>query len=75
MTRRDYVKLAAAFAIVPNFTTTVTTDAGERQAALLAYRESVLNVADVLQADNARFDRKRFLEAAGVVLSSGRIAA
>ena len=57
MTRKDYVLLAealkaAAYALNPP----------ERTGALLAANE----IAHRLKQDNSRFDRKRFLEAAGL---------
>ena len=56
MTRKDYVIIAevfANFANVCNLEETIGADIAR-------------NLADALQADNARFDRARFLDACGV---------
>ena len=50
MTRKDYVNLAAALSVFPT------------SAVHRAYVEAI---ADVLAADNPRFDRDRFYKAAG----------
>ena len=59
MSRKDYIALAAVFAWHQGSpsTTPEQWDTGR----LLAH-----SFADVLQADNARFDRRRFLDACGV---------
>lgn len=56
MTRKDYILIAAAIASMPT-----------HAPALRTARESAARVlADALAADNPRFDRGRFLKAAGV---------
>ena len=61
MTRRDYVAIARVFARA----------AGgwyEHQTTFDGYLyELASDIADVLQADNHRFDRTRFLDACGVL--------
>lgn len=65
MTRRDYVKLAAALAVTaPNGD---YRNASAAEAATETWRYTVHAVADVLQADNPRFNRAKFLVAAGAV--------
>ena len=56
MTRKDYVMIAEVFANFAN-----VCDLEETIGADIAR-----NLADALQADNARFDRARFLTACGV---------
>lgn len=58
MTRKDYIALASALAGAQ----IEYRDRDEGQAAL---RFASHLIADVLQADNERFDRERFLIAAG----------
>jgi hypothetical protein len=57
MTRKDYVLLAEALQV-----TAYALNPPERTGALLAANE----IAHRLKQDNPRFDRKRFLEAAGL---------
>jgi hypothetical protein len=63
MTRKDYVLIAARFADL------LRIDA-ELPAAPLTYRDGVADaarhLATELQRDNPRFDRERFLKAAGI---------
>jgi hypothetical protein len=60
MTRKDYILLAEAIA--------GTAPKGElnRNAAAIYRHGLVRGIADALAADNPRFDRERFLKAAGV---------
>jgi hypothetical protein len=58
MTRKDYVQLSAGFG-------RVLADCRDMSQALAAW-DCVVMVADVLQADNVRFDRARFLAAVRV---------
>lgn len=57
MTRKDYVALAAALLHARPANSGVQRDQWEKD---------VLTVADVLGRDNARFDRMRFVNAAGI---------
>jgi hypothetical protein len=56
VTRKDYVRLAAALASARN------EDDDERQRA--TWWSTVFAVADVLEDDNPRFDRLKFHDAA-----------
>ena len=56
MTRKDYVMIAEVFAQFGNISTLEETIGADLAR----------NLADALQADNARFDRARFLTACGV---------
>ena len=63
MTRKDYVLIAAAL----RDTLLINCPSAEYLAGATAARDSAAQrVADSLARDNARFDRARFLEAAGV---------
>lgn len=57
MTRKDYIKLAAALHL------TLHQQLNDDPAYADAINTAAANIADVLQADNARFDRDRFLTA------------
>jgi len=61
MTKKDYVKLAAALAY--NRPTAV----GLFSAGMYAWRRIVNDLADVCQSDNPRFNRGRFLVACGAL--------
>ena len=61
MTKKDYIKLAAALAI-----NRPPANNKPDTSALLSWWLCVSSIADVLQADNQRFDRRRFLTACGV---------
>jgi hypothetical protein len=63
MTRKDYELIAKVFkgANVPN------PDKDEwNKAYSYGIKQSALDMADALAADNPRFDRERFLKACGV---------
>lgn len=63
MTKKDYVRIAAALAD----TLLINCPSAEYLAGATAARNSaVARIADALAADNARFDRARFLAACGV---------
>ena len=67
MTRKDYVAIAEAI----NVSSLRGYDPREWGQSYLNGREDALtvvarNIADVMQADNPRFDRSRFLKACGV---------
>lgn len=62
MTRKDYVLLADAIKAVAD-----SIDYPERLGAQLAANE----IAHRLQRDNPRFDRERFLKAAGLSREDG----
>jgi hypothetical protein len=59
MTRKDYDAIAAVLA------------AERQQVTMRAARQAVMNItralADVMAAENPRFDRERFMRAAGMV--------
>lgn len=57
MTKKDYIKLAAALKILPRYALTTSNDWVRREDVIAA-------IADVLQADNPSFDRDRFETAA-----------
>jgi len=61
--RLSYAAIAAALALAKPGP---QPDAGMLHAAVYTWKEATLNVADVLGAGNPRFNRKRFLDAAGV---------
>lgn len=58
MTRKDYVAIAEAIAVSRG---NGVSDEWNQGVLVTAY-----NIADVMQADNHRFDRARFLKACGV---------
>lgn len=60
MTRKDYIAIAAAFKAQQPAS---TWDANKHAQ----YTQDVRAIADVLAADNPRFDYNRFYEAAGLV--------
>lgn len=64
MTRKDYRALAAAFAGAREY----QDRAANASAFIHGIEAAIHEVANVLQCDNHRFDRARFLEAAGVEL-------
>lgn len=53
MTRKDYVKIAKLLA-----------ETKGDQDSVSAWESMLYGLADIMQADNARFDRARFLNAA-----------
>jgi len=55
MTRKDYVALAEAIAGAFPIT--------ENSTPIIAWRLTMEAIADVLAADNPRFDRERFVKA------------
>ena len=64
MTRKDYVKLASAIAVSkPAF----YYDVDSTKELMDVWVRTAHAIADVLQGDNWRFDRERFLEAATVL--------
>ncbi len=63
MTRKDYVAIAAAFA---KSGTVAFTGAPLTGAALAQWQYDIACIADVFAADNARFDRARFIAACGI---------
>lgn len=59
MTRKDYIAIAKMIhATINSF------DNGDR--AEIGAEMAARNIADVMQQDNARFDRARFLKACGI---------
>ena len=60
MTRKHYVAIAAAF----DYQRQTVADMGKQ--AQQAVTDCAVAVANVMAADNARFDRARFLKACGV---------
>lgn len=65
MTRNDYVKLAETFARLRADVLT-SVHASRRAAVLDGVTHSTIAVADMLKAQNARFELERFLQNAGV---------
>lgn len=66
MTRRDYVRIAAALRGARPFGQTVSgARFGMHPAARQQWHADTDALADALAADNPRFDRARFLAAAG----------
>lgn len=61
MTRKDYIKLAAAFAVVEAMNEDISDEAGIGASTL---RLTVAVVSDALRDDNPRFDGERFAAAA-----------
>lgn len=64
MTRKDYIKIAEALKRARKVF--YSNDAGERKAMEYGTTECVLNIAEVLQADNPNFNRSKFLVACGI---------
>lgn len=62
MTRKDYVKLAGAFVEASRAS---PVDQRGNEAYLLGLDRAIEEVANVLRADNPRFDRGKFYKAAG----------
>lgn len=60
MTRKDYIAIASALNVES------PTRTNNPMMTQESFKRIVQNIADVLQADNPRFDRKRFLQAAGL---------
>ena len=58
MSRKDYEAIAAAIRR--------TVESDGRPIAIIALTTAAERIADVLAADNSRFDRTQFLAAAGV---------
>jgi len=59
MTRKDYIAIAAAFRVERP---------GKVDASLYyQWHKDLLSITDVLQYDNPRFNRERFLRAAGAI--------
>lgn len=63
MTRKDYIALAEALSMARVQVLPLALPAASR-AAIIALDHACDRIADVLAADNARFDRARFLTAA-----------
>lgn len=63
MTRKDYIALAEALSMARAQVSIITRQAASH-AAMVALDHACDRIADVLAADNARFDRARFLTAA-----------
>jgi len=66
MTKKDYEKIAAVFAGTMHHLR-VAASGGEADQAMM--KATVLNamcMADMLEVDNPRFNRERFLKACGV---------
>ncbi|CAN5521286.1 hypothetical protein BH24ACT5_BH24ACT5_00240 [soil metagenome] len=68
MSRRDYVAIAGKLAWALAYADGASTE-GERAAAHAAVAVAIHGIADVFAADNARFDRSRFVAAAAAVRS------
>lgn len=71
MTRKDYVAIAEAIEVSNGGPFNIENDGSDYANDLFGvWAESLLivarNIADVMQADNPRFDRNRFLKACGV---------
>lgn len=68
MSRMDYIELAAAIDGERRGWDTASSEphnADYRKGGLMAVRLLAEHLCDVLKADNARFDRERFLTACG----------
>jgi len=63
MTRKDYVAIAAALRDIPLVNCPT---AAHLEGVKAAHVQACALVADVMARDNPRFDRARFLKAAGV---------
>lgn len=63
-TRLSYAALASALRAAKPFH---QTSAGQQSAALFVWKDTALNIADVLGKGNTKFNRKRFLLAAGLL--------
>lgn len=64
MTRRDYIRIAAALREAAERTWSGAPDEDEQRAMLYGQRLAREAIADALAADNPRFDRERFIAAA-----------
>jgi hypothetical protein len=70
MTRKDYVRLAAALAWArPNEGKASQYKPAEQRARMAAWRITVECIATELKKDNERFDHVRFANACGYVFS------
>jgi len=65
MTRKDYIRLAAALREAVNEATYRGTDARDSQLLSIGVWSATRLIADALAAENYRFDRERFYDAAG----------
>lgn len=65
MTRKDYVAIAKAFKAEADSALRDTGGAGHGRMVYGYLCAVAVNVADVFEADNPRFDRDRFIKAAG----------
>lgn len=61
MTRKDYVAIARAIKNIRESLTVAHVSTGNREVALSAVDSTAYALASVLQQDNERFDRDRFL--------------
>lgn len=64
MTRKDYVLIAEVFK--GSASTLLFDTAIETQAAYRQWRFIVKDMGDVLEANNPKFDRNKFLQACGI---------
>lgn len=64
MTRKNYIAIAEAINV--SLFTIDCDDMPMSEAHNLGITVAARNIADVMQADNPRFDRDRFLKACGV---------
>lgn len=67
MTRKHYVMLAEQIRLALMEAMAETTNYQEERTAGDAIHKTATNIADALGKDNPRFDRNRFLKAAGVI--------
>ena len=61
MTKKDYIKIAEL--IRGNEDRVQCIDDDERGSHIIYWRPFVEELCDILQEDNSRFDRQRFIEA------------
>lgn len=66
MTRKDYVLIAAALKEARDMLAANGANLTRTQCSLNGADASAIELADALSRDNPRFDRERFLKAAGV---------
>lgn len=74
MTRKDYVRIAAALKVEHDIIedTSYRRDEKAHEWFLSGWEVTVRSIAGALASDNPRFDRERFYRAAGLTATGGR---
>ena len=66
MTKKHYIAVAALIKRETDYVNTLDNDPWEAAASYCPVARVAEGLADLFKADNARFDRERFLSACGV---------